>query len=101
MHRVAEAIGAEDASTGMWHLAKSLGGAVALRDIGMKHEGIERAVELATTAAYPDPRPLEADALRGLLEHAFAGEPPRIDGWYDCVLRDFFGLLSSGAVLQR
>lgn len=79
MRRIAIAIGAEEAATGMWHLAKNLGAPVALRDIGMKQEGIERAVELATTAAYPNPRPLEAAALRGLLERAFAGEPPAID----------------------
>ena len=80
MRRIAVAIGAEEAATGMWHLAKSLGAPIALRDIGMQQEGIARAVELATTAAYPNPRPLEADALRGLLERAFAGEPPLIDG---------------------
>lgn len=80
MRRIATAIGAEEAATGMWRLARSLGAPVALRDLGMRHEDLARAVELATTAAYPNPRPLEAAALRGLLERAYAGEPPEMDG---------------------
>ena len=80
MARIAAAIGAQDAATGMWHLAKRLGAPVALRDIGMTRDGIALAVRLATTAAYPNPRPLEEAALRGLLERAFVGEPPALDG---------------------
>jgi maleylacetate reductase len=79
MGRIAAAIGAQEAATGMWRLARDLGAPVALRDIGMKREGIARAVELATTAAYPNPQPLHAAALRGLLERAYAGEPPAMD----------------------
>ncbi|BDB29656.1 maleylacetate reductase [Cupriavidus sp. TA19] len=78
MCRIALAIDAEDAATGLWQLAKSLGAPVALRDIGMKQEDLARAVELAATAAYPNPRPLEVDALRGLLERAYTGQPPLI-----------------------
>ena len=79
MQRVAAALGTADAATGLWQLAKGLGAPLALRDIGMPHDGIERAVQLATTAAYPNPRPLDAGALRGLLERAYAGEPPAPD----------------------
>lgn len=78
MRRIAGALGVDEAASGMWQLAKSLGAPLALRDIGMRHEDLARAVELATMAAYPNPRPLEAAALRALLERAFAGEPPDI-----------------------
>jgi len=78
MRRIAGALGVDEAASGMWQLAKSLGAPVALRDIGMRHEDLARAVELATMAAYPNPRPLEAAALRALLERAFAGEAPDI-----------------------
>lgn len=76
MRRIALAIGADDAATGLWRLARSLGAPIALRDIGMPDEGIARAVELAMTVSYPNPRPLEADALRGLLERAYIGQEP-------------------------
>ncbi|HEY3537343.1 MAG TPA: maleylacetate reductase [Trinickia sp.] len=79
MRRIAGAIGAQDAATGLWDLARNLGAPVALRDIGMKPNGIGRAVELATQATYPNPRSLEPVALRELLERAYAGEPPKID----------------------
>ena len=79
MGRIAGALGADETASGIWQLAKSLGAPVALRDIGMQHADIARAVELATTAAYPNPRPLETAALRALLERAFAGEPPDLD----------------------
>lgn len=79
MRRIAQAIGADDAPTGMWQLAQSLGAPMALGELGMPREGIERAVELATTAAYPNPRPLEKQSLRSLLERAFAGKPPMIE----------------------
>ncbi|AUT76276.1 maleylacetate reductase [Paraburkholderia hospita] len=77
MRRIADAIGTEDAPTGMWQLAKELGAPVSLRDIGMPYEGIDRVLELTMMSAYPNPRPLDRAALRALLERAFAGELPQ------------------------
>lgn len=79
MRRIADALGAQDAATGMWDLARNLGAPVALRDIGMTRDGIGRAVELATQTTYPNPRSLEPVALRELLERAYAGDAPKID----------------------
>lgn len=79
MRRIADALGVDEAAGGIWRLARNLGAPVALRDIGMRHEDLTRAVDLAMTATYPNPRPLDAAALRALLERAFAGEPPDID----------------------
>jgi maleylacetate reductase len=76
MARISRAIGAADASQGLFELAKRLGAKVALRDIGMPESGIDKAADLAVTNAYWNPRPLERDAIRDLIARAWAGEPP-------------------------
>jgi len=42
----------------------------------MPAEGLDRAADLAAATPYPNPRPLERDALRQLLQRAFDGVPP-------------------------
>ena len=76
MARVARALGTPDAATGLYDLAQRLNAPVALSVIGMKEADLERAVTLAAARPYPNPRPLEADALRRLLENAFFGRRP-------------------------
>jgi maleylacetate reductase len=50
---------------------------LALRDLGMREADLDRATEIATQNAYWNPRPVEAGALRQLLQAAWAGEAPR------------------------
>ncbi|BAM87629.1 maleylacetate reductase [Bradyrhizobium oligotrophicum S58] len=76
MARIARAIGAADAAQGLYDLAKRLDTKLALRDIGMPESGIDKAVDLAITNAYWNPRPIERNALRDLIARAWAGEPP-------------------------
>ena len=66
-----------DPAAALQSLALSLGAPTALRDIGMPADGIDRALELAFQAPYWNPRPLKVEAVRGLLERAWAGETPR------------------------
>ena len=40
---------------------QSLGAPLALKDIGMKEAELDRAAELATTAPYFNPRPIDRD----------------------------------------
>jgi alcohol dehydrogenase class IV len=49
---------------------------VALKDIGMPADGLDRAADLAVQTPYPNPRPLERAAIRELLQHAFDGAHP-------------------------
>jgi alcohol dehydrogenase class IV len=77
MVRVARALGATDATAGLYDLASRLGAPAGLKAIGMRRDGIEKAVELALAEPYPNPRPLEPAAIRELLERAFDGAPPR------------------------
>ena len=57
--------------------AKDNGAPVALRDIGMKQQDVDRACEIALQNQYPNPRPLEPGAIRQLLQDAFDGTRPR------------------------
>jgi maleylacetate reductase len=76
MARIARALGADSAPSGVYDLAKALGAPIALRDIGMPESGLDRAAELATTNAYWSPRPLERGAIRQLLQQAWEGRRP-------------------------
>jgi alcohol dehydrogenase class IV len=76
MQRIATALGSDDAPATLFDLAHKLGAPVALKDIGMKREDLEKACDLALQNRYPNPRPLERQALMGLLEDAFEGRRP-------------------------
>lgn len=61
---------------GLFDFAATMGAPKSLRAIGMQEADLERAVELATANPYPNPRPIERDAVRAMLTRAFAGERP-------------------------
>jgi maleylacetate reductase len=74
MRRVASALGVSNAAQGLFALVRSLGAKMALKDIGMPEEGIERAAALATSNPYYNPAPVRADAIRALLRAAYEGK---------------------------
>ncbi|MDH4095519.1 MAG: maleylacetate reductase [Betaproteobacteria bacterium] len=76
MARVARALGAQDAPSGLYDLEMKLGLKMRLADIGMPADGLERAAELATQLPYPNPAPIEQAAVRALLQAAYAGRRP-------------------------
>lgn len=73
MTRIARALGTDDPAHGVLELARRSGAPTTLAAIGMPIEGLDRAADLAAQSAYPNPRPLERDALRRLLQNAFDG----------------------------
>jgi maleylacetate reductase len=76
MERVARAIGAADGARGLYDLAGRLGAKRSLRELGMPADGIERVVDATMAAPYWNPRPLERDAIRGMLVTAWEGGTP-------------------------
>jgi len=76
MARIARALGVADAARGLQALAASLGAPTSLRAIGMPEDGLDHAADLAATTPYPNPRPLQRDALRALLQRAYDGATP-------------------------
>jgi maleylacetate reductase len=75
MAAAAEALGVADAPAGLRALVAGLGGPTDLAGLGFPLADVPRAAELATARPYPNPRPLDRDAIAGLLRAAVRGEP--------------------------
>lgn len=76
MTRIARALGVDNAAKGLFDLAYQHGAPTRLADIGMKAEDIGRAVEIACSSPYWNPRPIEPIAIRKLLDNALNGTRP-------------------------
>lgn len=74
--RVAAALGAADAAAGLYDLNRRLGIPLALKEIGMPEDGIDKAVVAAVASPYWNPGPVEAEPLRRLLRNAYEGQAP-------------------------
>jgi maleylacetate reductase len=70
MARVAGALGAADAATGLHNLNNSLGLPASLGALGFRASDIDRAADLSTASTYPNPRPVTADDVRTILQSA-------------------------------
>lgn len=76
MRITAEALGAGDAAQGLFDLAVRIGAPVALKNIGMPSEGLERAAQLATQSPCANPRPVAYPDVLTLLRNAYIGAWP-------------------------
>ena len=76
MARVAGALGGDDAPAALFDLGRNGGAPTSLRDLGMAEDGLDRAAEIAAANPYPNPRPIERDAIRKLLDDAWHGRRP-------------------------
>ncbi|MDO1583251.1 maleylacetate reductase [Rhizobium oryzicola] len=69
-----------DPARALQELARAVGAPVSLAAIGMSADGLDRATEIAMSNSYWNPRPLEAEAIRTLMQRAFDGAPPLVEG---------------------
>ena len=79
MARVARALGVSsgaEAPGALFDLAVKIGAPTRLADIGMKEDDLDKAADIAVQSPYWNPRPIERDALRRLLEDAYYGRRP-------------------------
>ena len=76
MRAIERALGCTEAAVGLYALARRLGAPAGLRALGVHRDQLDLIADLAAQSPYPNPRPLEREALRALLEQAYAGEPP-------------------------
>jgi maleylacetate reductase len=77
MERVAHAIGAEHAPSGLFDLAHRMGAPTALRRIGFRAEDLDEAVALVVEhLPAANPRPVGEAEIRGVLEGALEGRRP-------------------------
>jgi len=67
---------ATSAPAAVFDLGRRHGAPTSLAAIGMRAEHLDRAADLAMQNQYPNPRPLERDAIRALLQRAFDGAAP-------------------------
>jgi alcohol dehydrogenase class IV len=75
--RIAAALGAADAASGLFDIVRALAPARSLQALGMPADGIDHVTDLAMASGVWSPRPLERGAVRALLARAWAGEAPR------------------------
>ena len=76
MARIQRALGGASAAQAVFDLARDNGAPVALKDIGMREGDLDKACDIAMQNQYPNPRPLEKQAIRQLLQNAFDGTRP-------------------------
>jgi maleylacetate reductase len=62
---------------GLRDFAASLGAPLALRELGLSEGDLDRAADLATKNPYWNPRPIEREAIRALLQRAWEGARPQ------------------------
>jgi maleylacetate reductase len=74
--RMGKALGASDVPEALWELERRLGLPMKLADVGMKEAAIEKAARIAVQAPYPNPRKVEYEPVRELLQNAFEGKRP-------------------------
>jgi maleylacetate reductase len=74
--RVARALGADHAAQALFDLAATNGALTSLREIGMSYSDLDKAAEAAVESPYWNPRPVERNAIRALLDDAFNGRRP-------------------------
>ena len=80
MAAIAGALGnaTNDAAGGLFDLETVIGAPVALRDIGVPRDRLDDiADQVATDSYYSNPRPIERDSIRDLLESAWHGHRPK------------------------
>lgn len=76
MARVAAALGAADAPSGVFDLITRVGGPTSLRQLGMAEDAIPRIASLATATPYPNPQQLTVYGIEALLRGAWDGRRP-------------------------
>jgi alcohol dehydrogenase class IV len=80
MERIAAALGASDAATGLRDLAERLGAPTSLTAVGLTDADIERAASMVVAGAAYNPRPVAEEWIGQLLEDALVGRPPAVGG---------------------
>mgnify|MGYP000879906509 CR=1 FL=1 len=78
MMRISRALGRPEASApaALFELLQELRIPNSLKSLGLQEENLEQAAKLAVANAYWNPRPVELDRIRQLLDNAFHGRPP-------------------------
>ena len=74
--RLSRALGSDRPAAALYDLARNNGAPYELRAIGMAESDLDRAADLAVANPYWNPRPIERNAIRALLQDAWEGKRP-------------------------
>jgi maleylacetate reductase len=74
--RLSRALGTESPAAALYDLARSNGAPYELRALGLAERDLDRAAELAVANPYWNPRAIERNAIRALLQDAWEGKRP-------------------------
>lgn len=66
----------QDVGKGLHDFAAELGAPLKLSDLGLAEGDLDRAADLAVANPYANPRPIERDAIRAMLQNAWEGARP-------------------------
>lgn len=61
---------------GLYDFSRSVDAPRSLRELGLAESDLDRAADLAVERPYPNPRPVERDGIRSLLQRAWEGARP-------------------------
>jgi len=75
--RICRALGVDDAAHGLYDLNVTLGLPTGFKDLGLKESDLDKAVQVASAVKITHPRLVSLADLRGVIEQAFVGAPPR------------------------
>jgi len=76
MAALADALGVVDPALGLRELAETIGAPTSLSNLGIREPDLDKATEMIVEGGGYNPRPVEREWIRQLLEDAFAGRPP-------------------------
>ncbi|EJJ31271.1 maleylacetate reductase [Rhizobium sp. CF142] len=61
---------------GLWDFAKSIGAPLSLKEFGLSEADLDHAASIAVENPYWNPRPIDRDSIRALLQGAWDGRRP-------------------------
>jgi maleylacetate reductase len=76
MQRLSRSLQSADPAAALFDLAQANDAPTSLRELGMTSDMLDRAADIAVENPYWNPRPIERDAIRELLERAWRGARP-------------------------
>ncbi len=74
--RLDRALDTRHPAAALYDLARSNGAPYSLRELGMAEQDLDRAADIAVSNPYWNPRPIEREGIRALLQRAWEGTRP-------------------------
>jgi alcohol dehydrogenase class IV len=77
IERMSRALQSVTPAAALYDLARDNGAPYSLRELGMPQSDLDRAADIAVSNPYWNPRPIERDGIRNLLQNAWDGTRPQ------------------------